>query len=374
MRWVLLDAWQKKLRIFKNLVLDPRIPVDFSCAPHHDSIMPSDEYESLHPELRNDEVIERLAKCRDKYFRYRVLGAELRAFRKSAKFSSLSVMSESVRDDSICAESGLAFLETSFLYKKKMDDMGIEIPCKRSIKMMKVRNGGQSEVSEVPRITGSSVLESHPLKDRSDKLSVISLFPAEYRDLVEAIPDEYLSKSESELSVLVRPTSDHLRLRFNFWDEYLRIVASGEKRKFDVGKICHGVGGPAVFKKVLGSPALAAWVFSPIGDYDQSMGTLLQAASDKLLELMTMDIKDEKGNPREGLIRLVLKAFELADSRLHGSPTQRIESKTLNVTRKVGESDATRLTDKALEEDVKALEERLAAPIGAIGVRVGKEE
>jgi hypothetical protein len=152
------------------------------------------------------------------------------------------------------------------------------------------------------------------------------------------------------------------------------MVASGEKRKFDLGKLCHGVGGPEVFKKVLGNPALAAWVFSPIGDYDQSMSTLLQAASDKLLELMTMDIKDDKGNPREGLIRLVLKAFELADSRIHGSPTQKILSKNLNVVQKSDERDASRLTDRALEEDVKALEERLASPIGAIGVRVGKEE
>ena len=196
-------------------------------------------------------------------------------------------------------------------------------------------------------------LEHEDYLDKGNPKSMYSKSPDLLKKALDRIDKSYFEKSESELHDLVKPDRVLNLLRYQFWNEFNASMEEG--RLIRPEKICASVCTQAyLFRRVFRSPVMMAWLVTPPGDYLQISKEALETGVYRLREIFEMPLYDDKGKPNTSVANLMLKAIALLDSRVHGSPVQRAEIKSLEVKAhtKIG-GDVQRLVTEANMDEIE---------------------
>jgi hypothetical protein len=189
--------------------------------------------------------------------------------------------------------------------------------------------------------------------DESNPTAIVNKIQSEI--LLEAIrkmPIELLEKDPRSLNKLVRPSPSLNRVRLNFWNSYVNAVRTG--RMFNVTDIVAGVmTKDAFFSTIVSTPKNLAWVLCPVMEYKCSLEEALDVGIRKIREMMEVEVVDENGVLDTKAAAIVLKAFQMIDERVNGGITQKIESKTLNITKNIpSQADGNNVM---LDEELRSL-------------------
>lgn len=167
------------------------------------------------------------------------------------------------------------------------------------------------------------------LENQSQKI-VINYFSqgleAAFKRLEKEAP-RMLEMSEKELINNVRPDDVLYRLRTSFWTELFRCENTG-KKMMDLN-IYSGVCSKYLYYAKLKSNKTMAWFMCLPTNVEIAMKDSLSRGVENLLEVMTMDIKDDDGKIDVKRASLFIKTFAFVHEMVHGKAVQRIEQKTI---------------------------------------------
>lgn len=185
-----------------------------------------------------------------------------------------------------------------------------------------------------------------------------NLLPDSVRKAVLSIPQRYYTISENALIIEVyqgEPDIMDQALRMQFWKEYLRVFQ--KRHDMVMEKVFSGVCNPTTFYKIIiQNPGRLAFITrQPVADRIRTE-VYYNSALKKVSDIINHEVlKCEKtGKPDHKLMKLQLEAFMFLHESLHGTATQRIEQKTLQVTTPI------LIPDKNIEEEIRKLEESLS--------------
>jgi len=187
--------------------------------------------------------------------------------------------------------------------------------------------------------------------DKKNPRSLYNIAPAALQKALDRVSKHFFEKSESELYEEVKPDRVLNLLRFRFWEEYNNAQDKG--RMINLDKISTGICTlPYLYNRVFRSPIMVAWLLTPPAEYQNLAKEALETGLFRLREILEMPLYDKKGNPNTSVANLMLKAIHMLDLRVHGSPTQRHEIKSLSVHTKAG-GDVARLVEDANMDEVE---------------------
>lgn len=191
---------------------------------------------------------------------------------------------------------------------------------------------GTSAINEMLKGTKKQFL------DKDEPHSLFNLLTPALVARVSRIPDEYFGLSESELAAKIhenKPTkriqgmSLENRVRLAFWREYVAAINSGEKMRPQ--HIWRGVTSCEYFYLMMDRPLQAAWILNPPPEESLILEESYAYALQKVREILDMPLYKVTGEADAPVAGQILRAAEFLGNRLHGAPTQKIESKTLRV-------------------------------------------
>jgi len=207
----------------------------------------------------------------------------------------------------------------------------------------------------------------------------VSLVSKEFTDAISQVPEAVLELSETELKSLVKPSPLDYALKTSFWREYAK---------------CEGVGGVVSARDVYGGITTLnyfrnhvlknnfklAWLCRPTQVYEREVEALLSRATERLWELMDMDIYKPDGTIDTRSGSLLLETIKMVDQRSRGLAVQMVQSVNVNIeqnkpARIVGTDDIDRRIKELESElvklppskeviDVRPSEERILEAVG----------
>lgn len=118
-------------------------------------------------------------------------------------------------------------------------------------------------------------------------------------------------------------------LRYSFWGEHALAISQG--RKMRVGSIFSSLMTRKKFDRIIADPVLLGFILTPFKDYNAQLKEVLDIGTSKVREIMSASVLNDEGKLDLDTAKVILQAFKLLDSRVYGSPTQKLESKSLNV-------------------------------------------
>ena len=178
-----------------------------------------------------------------------------------------------------------------------------------------------------------------------------------------------LYSKEADLREYVQPDERDERVRLAFWDEYNHATQVG--KKMSMAAILHGVMSWEAWVNVYEpNDKKMQWVFCAPVSYQVAMRNILQKGTDRLMEIMSLPIKDAKGNVDTKVVVNILKAFQLVDLRVKGAVAQKlhIQQQSVNLNHHVNSPGIHVETGKPLNplslshlglEELEALEKRI---------------
>lgn len=165
--------------------------------------------------------------------------------------------------------------------------------------------------------------------------SIVNVVTDRVREAIRLVPDELHDLTEGELKMKCRPTGTDYSLRVSFWREYERICSTG-RRVMDNRSVFGGICSERYFyMKFLTDEVKVAWLVRPIQTYQKEMESILNRGTQRLWELMEMDITDKTGkkvDPRRA--EVLLKVIAEVSNRVKGMAVQRLQkdSRSLKVS------------------------------------------
>ena len=194
--------------------------------------------------------------------------------------------------------------------------------------------------------------------DRDNPTSLFSLSPARMQQALESVTPHWFSKSEAELETQLKPDRVLALLRFALWQEYARAQDDGSRINLET--VTKGICTlPYFYRRVLKAPIMTAWLVIPPHDYISLAKESLQLGMIRLREILDMPIYTKEGKPDTKVAGLMLKAIHLLDQRVHGSPTQRHEIKSLQVNANASMREVKELTAEANMDEIEARLEKI---------------
>ncbi len=197
------------------------------------------------------------------------------------------------------------------------------------------------------------------VRTENDPYSLIAYCADAVAEAIMKIPEEMLDMPEHLLKRQATPTATDYALRVSFWREYEQTMTLGKPKitslRVYVG-ICHE---RYFYGKFLGNPAKVAWMILPLQSYKKEMAAILHRGTERLWELIQMDIRlpaKKKGAKRRvdaRLAEILLKTIEKVENRVHGMAVQRQESKTLRVN--VGGNHGSPRLTAAIETEAQLM-------------------
>lgn len=189
--------------------------------------------------------------------------------------------------------------------------------------------------------------------------SVYNLVPDYVRDSMDEVPQEYMLLSWVQLRKEIEPDIKLDQLRINFWLEYRR--AQNTSTKMNMGNVYADICPASTFKDgVATKPHKLIWLLCPPIDYETGMRAIVDRGIEVMYEIVTHPnlIKDTR------LLNYALRVIDKAMISIHGLPTIRTETKSVNVNLN---SSTPSPTHSDIEEKRRELE-RLKAEREAIPV------
>lgn len=194
--------------------------------------------------------------------------------------------------------------------------------------------------------------------DRDNPRSLYNIAPRQIKAAMARLPDDLLLKSETELVDELKPDRLLNLLRFRFWDEYNR--AQDEVRGMNVDNLVKGVCSNAYFyKRILKSRLTVMWLITPPAEYIELAAEALNTGLHKIREIFNMPLYDRKGKPNTAVANVMLKAYNMLDMRVHGSPIQQHHIKSLQMTAKLSKSGSDDINQMIAEGNMDLLEKEM---------------
>ena len=179
----------------------------------------------------------------------------------------------------------------------------------------------------------------------------------DYLPFIEAIPEAIAELSETELKSLVRPKPMDYALKTSFWREYNKAEACGGVISFR--DVYGGISTPNYFKShILSNNYRLAWLCRPTQIYEKEVEALLNRGTERLWELMEMDMYKDDGTLDVKKGYLVLDVIKMVEQRAKGLAVQRVQS--VNVNLEGGRSvQQIPSTAEEIDQRIKELETEL---------------
>lgn len=156
------------------------------------------------------------------------------------------------------------------------------------------------------------------------------LVAKEIMDGLAAIPHQLVDLSEAELKAQCRPSSIDYALKTSFWREYAKCEQSGGT--FNARDVYGGITSVGYWRNhVLKNHFKLAWITRPAQVYEREVEALLYRGTERLWELMDMDIMNDDGfvDTRRGA--LLLETIKMVEQRAKGLAVQRVQALNVNV-------------------------------------------
>jgi hypothetical protein len=155
--------------------------------------------------------------------------------------------------------------------------------------------------------------------------SVINMVSERLREAMRSVPAELHELAEAELRSRFNATTIDFSLRASFWREFEQTCARG-KARITCPQIYRGICSEGYFyKKFIADENRIAWMLKPIQAYKKEMEALLSRGTQRLWEMVDMDIKgaDDKIDVKRA--ELLLKVIQEIGNRSLGMAVQRIK-------------------------------------------------
>ena len=138
------------------------------------------------------------------------------------------------------------------------------------------------------------------------------------------------------------------RLRLSFWDEYDRAVFAGEMMQIKniVARHCDRA---HFYDRILKVNWNVAFITLPPRSYELTMRYILDRANRKIEDILNMPLKTPQGKFDYKLAALVLKIQQVADNRVRGAVTQKLQIQQHSTSMNLTPSDFDRLTLQELD-------------------------
>lgn len=206
------------------------------------------------------------------------------------------------------------------------------------------------------------------LFDPASPVSLASLLPPGlstrllgtiYKDpeLFPLLKDEDALLRHLEVAYRYRCPPTDSRIRMSFWLEYERALADADKMK--VANIHSLVCDERSFYRLFGScPGRAAFLICRPAAYQEQVREMLAHGMKRMRQLLDLPVVLPNGKYDYKLMAIQNRIAAMADMRIHGAPTQKVQQLNVNVDagRKEISADTKHLIAKG---DINAIQSRL---------------
>lgn len=215
------------------------------------------------------------------------------------------------------------------------------------------------------RIVSEEAIES--LYDAGNPDALINKLPQRLVPIFHRVRDKLprtLLADEPDVRRYCDPTERDERVRLSFWDEYNASTACGKRMSLQsiITGCCSWESWITAYephdKRML-------WIFTPPASYVGMMRQILYKGTERLLEIMNLPMLTEDGKVDVKVANLVLRAWQLADMRVKGAVTQKvqIEQKSMNLNLNSNTDEAvnqmrSRMSEMSID-DLESLERRI---------------
>lgn len=186
-----------------------------------------------------------------------------------------------------------------------------------------------------------------------------SLVSKEFADAIDNIAPAVCELSEPELKSMVKPTPLDYALKTSFWREFQKADAAGGV--VTSRDVYGGIATPVYFRNhVLKNQFKVAWLCRPTQIYEKEIEALLTRGTERLWEIIDMDIYNDEGRIDVKRGQLVLDTIKMVEQRARGLAIQRVQSVNLNIEGQkprmvVGPNDDIDKRIAELESEIKRL-------------------
>jgi len=202
--------------------------------------------------------------------------------------------------------------------------------------------------------------------DTENPDSLINVIPTRVIEVLHRIRPKMprvLHCTEHELRDYIKPDERDERIRLGFWDEYNHSTSAG--KKMSLSSFLHGIMSWETWVTVYEpSDKKMMWVFCPPVSYQVAMRNILHKGTERLMEIMSLPLRDDMGKVDSKVIVNILRAFQLVDVRVKGAVTQKlqIQQQSHNINQNInmeGSSLGSGVPIDTLQlEDLEKLERR----------------
>ena len=157
-----------------------------------------------------------------------------------------------------------------------------------------------------------------------------TLVSKEFIDAIDGIAPAVCELSEVELKSMVKPAPIDYALKTSFWREFQKVDAAGGV--VTSRDVYGGIATPNYFRNhILRNQFKLAWLCRPTQIYEKEVEALLTRGTERLWEIMEMDIYDDHGRIDVKRGGLVLETIKMVEQRAKGLAVQRVQSVNVNI-------------------------------------------
>lgn len=211
------------------------------------------------------------------------------------------------------------------------------------------------------KIVTPEAIEAMYAEDNPD--SLINVIPLRLVPILKRVREKIpriLLADERDVRRYVDPTERDDRLRLSFWDEYNASTACRKRMSLQsiLSGVCAWESWITVYEP---NDKKMVWLFCPPTNYVAMMRQILHRGTERLLEIMNLPMLTDDGKIDVRVAQLVLRAWQLADMRVKGGVTQRvqIEQKSMNVNVDTDINQMRESVNGLQLHELEALEKRI---------------
>jgi hypothetical protein len=196
--------------------------------------------------------------------------------------------------------------------------------------------------------------------EENNPTSIINLVSERLRELMRALPPSLLAMTDNEIREKLDPSWIQDQMRLAFWDEYF-LTIDNNQRKMRVQAIYCQSASRETFYNQIENPLFLAYLTKPPAGYILKMRSLLDMAMERMREVLKYPLEDTNGKLNVKLVTEIIKIATLADNRIKGAVTQKIEidstQKNLNIN--LNQNYEAPKTHQDLDKELKMLEKEI---------------
>lgn len=165
---------------------------------------------------------------------------------------------------------------------------------------------------------------------------------------------------DHEIEAGAKPNSMLWELRARLWILLDKRLA--EKDKYGTcdeltdEEVRRGICQKSKFWNILNNPYQACFLGRPLGSPESRLEDQVRAANARIMEVLSLPMKDANGNPDKQIMKMVLDTAKMVMDRKYGTAIQRTETLARVQTHKVEAPQSVAV----IEEDIEALSEKTA--------------